>query len=107
MPWHPHPVALVVIVCPEAPYLDHVASCKILPFQVVLIGVLGPALSLPVLVGPLALGQGPERPIEALDVHGPGIVGLVILLAHMVGLREVSATNHIHLLMSVPHDITS
>ena len=59
-------------------------------FHLVLIGVLGPALALPVLVGPLALGKGPERPIEALDVHGPGIVGLVMLLAHMVGLHEVA-----------------
>ena len=77
------------MVCPEDPYLDHVASCERMAFQLVLIGVLGPALSLPVLVGPLALGQGPERPIEAFDVHGPGVVGLVTLLAHMVGLAEI------------------
>ena len=69
--------------------MDHAASFKILTFQLVLFEVLGPTLSLPVLVGPLALGQGPERPIEAFHVHGPGIVGLVTLLAHMVGLAEI------------------
>ena len=54
-------------------------------FQVVVHGALGSTLSLPVLVGPLAHGQGLGRPVEALDVHGLGIVGLVIALAHMVG----------------------
>lgn len=59
-------------------------------FRLVAHGSLGPTLPLPVLVGPLATGQGPEQPIEPLDVHGLCIVGLYNHLPHMVGLHEVA-----------------